>query len=368
MGLLKGTQDASGVNSMTLDTKPVKLTGLLPATANGQAVTYEQLSGGDANPVFQSVSTDTINEETSAAGVTVDSVLLKDADVTADALILAEDITLAKEVAHNIVVSDTTTPDTAGGDLLAKSGDGDGTGDGGGVIVEGGAAGATGMGGIIYLISGEATEGSSGDVDMFSGDVATLGNSGNIGIGSGSSNTSGDSGYIGIMTGPAAIGGTGNIELTTGNTASGVAGDIILETGTGDSATVVPVISLNKAVVKKPLSSAHETGDTVTGVELVNGLLTVTQGTGFLTLPDTADITTAIGSTPAGTEFDFTVNAVGMTATNVVTLVVGASMSVVTTPIVTGSDVLTVAQDVQVVGKFKIIFDSATTCKLFRIA
>lgn len=43
MGLLKGTS-VGNVNTVTLDTKAVKLSGLLPGTATGDAVTYEQLT------------------------------------------------------------------------------------------------------------------------------------------------------------------------------------------------------------------------------------------------------------------------------------------------------------------------------------
>lgn len=338
--------------------------------------------------------------------------------------------TFSKEVNHTLSVSTTTTAATAGGNLVLSSGIGATSGAGGVLSLEAGAGGATGTGGAIDIKSGNggATSGNSGAVAIYSanetgadlsgavsvttgttvsadsgaltiatGNVATAGNggdvnvrtgrsttsgnsggmnistgdaatgfSGDVGIVTGASSVNGDTGSISLTTGSATIGGSGDINITTGGTASGVAGDIILTPGDGTSATVKPVISLNKAVVRKPQSASVASGGTITGPELVGGLIAATGATGNWNLPTAAQITTAIGSTPAGTSFEFIFNAQAMTATNTATLVVGAGMSVASAPAITGGGALTVTQDTQVTAGFQIVFDTPTTCKIYR--
>lgn len=254
------------------------------------------------------------------------------------ALSIGTDVTLAKEVNHAVTVTTTTTAATAGGNLVITAGTGNTSGNGGNAGLVGGAGGATGAGGTISVTSGAG------------------------------GGTSGASGTVSVASGSATSGNTGAITITSGNTASGAAGDVIITTGTFTSTTVCPMISLNKAVVRKPASSSVASGATITGVELVKGLIAATGATGNWQLPATADITTAIGSTPAGTYFDFVFNAQAMTATNTATLVVGANMTVMSAPAITGGGTLTVTQDTQVVGHFRITFDTATTCKISRLA
>lgn len=271
---------------------------------------------------------------------------LSDGSISTTSLILSNDltigtdITLAKEVNHSIVVATTTTAATAGGNITVTAGTGTTSAAGGNVTIASAGSGTTGASGTanITTAAGGATSGASGDVN--------------------------------IVTGNTTIGTTGDIILTTGNSASGLSGDIILTTGTQTSTTVKSVISLNKALIRKPenAASTSASGIVITGPELVGGHITVTGNTGNVLLPTTAQITTAIGSTPTGTSFDFFVNTVGMTGANIATLVVGTNMTVLTTPIITGSDTLTVAQAAQGIAQFRIIYNSATTCKLIRVA
>lgn len=299
---------------------------------------------------------------------------------------LGTDITGVKEVNHVITVATTTTAATSGGNIDILGGTGATSGAGGAINITGGTAGATagstggavnvtsgnsgagnGPSGQAKLKSGGSTAADTGVVTVASGNAVTSGNSGQTLIQTGTVGT-GDSGNVAISTGASTVGGTGDITLTTGNTASGLAGDIILTPGTHTSATVQPIISLNKAVIRKPASATVASGGTITGPELVGGLITATGATGNWQLPTTAQITTAIGSTPAGTYFDFVFNAAGMTGTNTATLVVGTNMTVMSAPPITGGGTLTVTQDTQVVGHFRITYDSATTCKISRIA
>lgn len=133
--------------------------------------------------------------------------------------------------------------------------------------------------------------------------------------------------------------------------------------------TTVGNIAAYWVAIKGPsVAETAATGGAITAAKLLTGYVDITGATGSVALPSAADITTALGSSPKGTSFDFIINAKGMTAANVVTLTVGANTSVPATPIITGSGTLTVAQDAQVVGKFTAIYDSATTIKLFRVA
>lgn len=250
---------------------------------------------------------------------------------------LGTDFTMAKEVNHSISVSNSTTAATAGGQITIQTGKGNTTGAGGALLLVGGAGGATGAGAAITITTGAG------------------------------GSTSGASGAATLQTGDATVGSSGSVTVQSGNTGSGVAGDVILTTGTHTSTTVVPVVSINKATVRKPSTKSIATGGTLTGPEVVGGYIEVTGGTGNVQLPTCAQITTAIGSTPAGTNFEFVVNCAGMTATNTATLLVGASMTVASAPAITGGGTLTCTQDTQVTAGFKIVYDTATTCKIYRL-
>lgn len=296
-----------------------------------------------AGAITNALVTDSTSKDTGAVilegGLGVEKAIFAGTTINAGtALSIGTNVTLAKEVNHTVTVTTTTTAATAGGNLTLTSGQGATSGAGGTNNLISGAGGVTGDGGVINITSGAG------------------------------GSTSGASGAINVSSGTATVGSSGTLTITSGNTGSGVAGDVILTTGTHTSTTVVPVISLNKAVIRKPASATVASGGTITGPELVSGLITATGATGSWNLPTAAQITTAIGSTPAGTNFEFIFNASGMTATNTATLVVGTDMTVMSAPAITGGGTLTVTQDTQVIGLFRVFYDTATTCKISRIA
>ena len=334
-----------------------------------------------------------------------------------------------------IVTVASGVPVTTGnsGNVVVSSGTGAATGNTGTVLVSSGAA-TTGDSGTATLKTGNATTGSSGvlaistgtgttasgNASIVSGNATTL--SGNIASSTGTAVTTGTqilstgnatttAGALTISTGTASTTGgliridTGNISAGTsaaiavttgtGTTATGAfsvttgaatttagaitlstgaavtAGNITLTPGTASSTTVSPVVILGKGVVTKSLDTSIATGATVTGIQLVGGHLSITGGTGNITLPSAADITTAIGATPVGTRIEFVVNAVGMTAANVVTLLMGAN--IVTQKMISAGDsatdqLLTVTNTSNVnMGIFRLCYITATTCSLHRI-
>lgn len=312
----------------TVDVTRIELASA--GTAAAPAITWD----GDTDTGIYQV---TANEIGITTGGTQRATVTSAGIQVVAAVNVGTDITLTKEVNHGITVTATTTAATAGGNVTITAGAGSTSGNGGGSSLIGGAAGATGAGGTITVTSGAGGA------------------------------TSGASGAITIASGAATVGSSGTITITSGNTASGVAGDVSITTGTFTSTTVCPTITLNKAVVYKPASSSVASGATITGVELVKGLIAATGATGNWQLPSTADITTAIGSTPAGTNFLFVFNAAAMTAANTATLVVGANMSVASSPAITGGGTLTVTQGSQVTAGFRIVYDTATTTKIYRL-
>ncbi len=338
--------------------KAVYIGGILnTAIGNNLATASGVTTIGSATPATISAAgvlgiastTDSTTKDTGSiiteGGIGVEKALVTGTSITAGttltagtALAIGTNVTLAKEVDHTVTVTTTTTAATAGGALDIVSGAGATSGTGGEASIKSGAGGVTGAGGVLNAVSGAGGA------------------------------TSGASGAVNIASGAATIGSSGTVTIATGNTASGVAGDIDLTPGTFTSTTVSPMISLNKAVVRKPRSTAFASGGTALGIDLVGGLLAATGATGNFQLPATSAITTAIGSTPAGTYFEFIFNAAAMTATNTATLVVGANMTVQSSPAITGGGALTVTQDTQVIAKFGIFYDTATTCKIVRLA
>lgn len=267
------------------------------------------------------------------------------------------------------------------------------TGNSGNVSVASGAGAATGNTGTVSVASGAATTGDSGTATLKTGN-ATTGSSGVLSVTTGTGttatgkitastgNATTTSGLVEIATGTATTT-TGAITATTGNAtttsgaislATGTAvtvGNISIVPGTASSTTVSPVVILGKGVVTKSLDSSVATGGAITGVQLVGGHISVTGGTGNLALPSAADITTAIGATPVGTRIEFVINAVGMTAANIVTLTMGAN--IVTQKMISAGDsatdqLLTVTNTSNVnMGIFRLCYITATTCSLHRI-
>lgn len=315
------------------------------------------------------------------------------------ALTVGTNQTFAKEVNHTISVTTTTTAATAGGNLVVVGGGGATSGAGGYAAVSGGNGGATGTGGAVYLASGNggatsgdsgivsigtaaetgtdntgsvaigsgtAVNGTSGVININSGNCSGTGASGDNSIGTGNVGTA-NSGDVIVYTGEVSTaGGSGDIILNTGDTVSGLAGDVILEPGSGTSATVCPVTNIKGGLERQPSNSSVGSGGSITAVQLVKGHITGTGATGNWQLPNTADIITALGSVTVGTNFEFIFNAATMTAANTATLVVGTDMTV-STPVITGGATLTVHQANNVTGGFRVVFDTLTTCKLYRI-
>ena len=86
--------------------------------------------------------------------------------------------------------------------------------------------------------------------------------------------------------------------------------------------------------------------------------------TGSITLPSATDIATAIGgSIGKGTSVEFTVE---NSSTGDATLVLGTGISVQTSPTIAGTNSLVVSQ-ANVIGRFRMVFTSATTAMLFRV-
>lgn len=275
---------------------------------------------------------------TVAGNETVAGSLTANAIASTTTLNVGTNQTFTKEVNHTLTVSATTTAATVGANLSIAA-----------------AAGATsGNGGVLNLDAGAggATAGSSG---------------GALNITSGASGAGGGpSGAVTIST-PAGTT-SGDINITTGAASGTTSGNINITPGTPTSATVASATVITKGLIRNPLSTTTASGGTITGPQLVGGLIAATGATGNWQLPTAAQITTALGATPAGTNFEFVFNAAAMTAANTATLVVGSGMTVMSAPAITGGGALTVTQDTQVVGVFKIIFDTTTTCKISRIA
>lgn len=122
--------------------------------------------------------------------------------------------------------------------------------------------------------------------------------------------------------------------------------------------------------IKGPqVAETAATGGAMTAAQLLTGYIDITGATGNVALPTAANITTAFGTVAKGTIFEFTVNAVGMTAANIVTFTLGAGVTAMSAPALTGGGLLTVTQDTQVVGRFQLIaVDAGVNYKIIRIA
>lgn len=399
---------ANGAKVLDIATTGLAVTGAISATTTVTATTGISL-GTDLTGLKEVNHTITVATTTTAATAGGNLTLLGATGATSGAggdIIVTGGTGGATAASVGGAITVTTGVSGAGGGasgvLSVKSGIGTtstGTATFGSGNASGGTSGnVTVTSGTGTTASGTATYGSgnatttSGNVTLSSGTGDTAGTvivstsnatttAGALTISTGTASTTG--GLIRIDTGNISAGtsaavavttgtgttGTGAISFTTGNASAGTAGNITLAVGTASSTTVSPTTIIASNTVNKPLNTASvATGVAITGRQLVDGYIAITGGTGNVTLPDTSAITTAVGATPAGTVLNFTVNAVGMTATNTVTFVVGANMSVASAPAITGGGTLTLTQDTQVIGVFKLVFITATTTKLFRIA
>lgn len=263
-----------------------------------------------------------------------------------------------------------------------------GTGGGGSNIsIVSGAGGATtsaaggaetgGAGGALQLSAG-----AGGALNASSIGTSGAGNSVSISSGASGAAAGGTSAAAGNVTITAAnsgnattAGNAGNITITAGNAGSGgttgLGGNVTLTPGTTNSTTVSPIVILGKNVVTKRPTASVASGATITGKQIVDGYIEGTGATGNWQMPTAAQITTAIGATPAGTTVEFTFNATNMTATNVATLLVGANivaMKQTSSGDSATSQLLTITQTSGLqMGIFRLVYDTSTTCTLHRI-
>lgn len=281
--------------------------------------------------------------------------------------------TYAKEVNHTVSVATSTTAAAVGGTLTVAAGTGATSGNGGPLVLNAGAGGATAAstGGQITITAGASGVGGGPSGAIVASTPNGTTSTGLISATSGNA-SAGTSGAVSLVTGSGTTA-TGAINITTGNASAGTAGNISLTAGTTSSATVSPIVIFNNNVVCGGLGAGTiAAGGTATGKQIVDGYLAVTGATGNLQLPTAAQIITALGFTPnAGTDLEFIINASGMTATNVVTLLVGANM-VALKQVSAGdsatSQLLTVTQTAGVhIGVFKIVFDTTSSCIIGRV-
>lgn len=249
---------------------------------------------------------------------------------------------LEKEVDHIIYVNDSTTTDENGGEITITAGKSDGIGKGGGIYINGGRGGSDGNGGDITLVTGQGG--------------TTSGNSGSINIGTASELSSDYSGTIEIGSGQTKDGLSGNVTIRTGTVnGTGYPGYILINPGDSASTTNEACTFISRAVHFPNTTITNvSTGDTVTGAQLLKGLITVTGGTGNLNLPSFAQLSTATEGNfdIPGSHFDFVLEAINMTAGNTVTLVVGANMT--TKSVVTGGTTLTLTQASDALACFRV--------------
>ncbi len=145
----------------------------------------------------------------------------------------------------------------------------------------------------------------------------------------------------------------------------------------GTTATITGKLT-SAAQVLKPTTAtvAANSGTTLTAAMMLTGYVEVTGTTGSLALDTVANITTALGHTPVpGESFEFVINTKGatpMTSTNVVTLTAPASCIFMkqfnTTDVGTAFIPTVTATDGIHVGKFLVIFQTATSIVVQRIA
>ena len=151
------------------------------------------------------------------------------------------------------------------------------------------------------------------------------------------------------------------------------------ETTTGNT-NLQTNVALNYIPATGTLSAINFTGTTLKGRNFIQLNPTVvasatptavniaTDGyisaTGSITLPSATDIATAIGGTIGkGTSVEFTVE---NSSTDDATLVLGTGMSVQTSPTIAGTNSLVVSQ-ANTIGRFRLVFTSASTAMLFRV-
>lgn len=212
-------------------------------------------------------------------------------------------ITFAKETAHTVTVTDTTTSATAGAAYSITGAAGVTSGAGGAITVTSGAGGTTGLGGAVSLIGGV------GGTTSGAGGAAALrgGAGGTAGTGAG-----GAASLVGGASGTGATGAGGAVSVTGGAASStNGAGGAVTKTGgagagTGDGGAVASVGGAGGATsgVGGAVTLAGGAGGTSAGV---GGAITLTGGTpvaaatagGAITITGGTSTTSAAGGVVA---------------------------------------------------------------------
>jgi hypothetical protein len=241
---------------------------------------------------------------------------------------IAGNITLTKEVAHSLSVSDSTTANTVGAALSLTGAKGTGTAAGGALTLTSGAAsngtavnpGASGGISLVVGAAGTATTGTAGN----GGSILLTGAAG--GASTGASSTAGNGSSIVLTAGDGGA-------SSGGSDVAGNGGSIIFTGGAnGSGATVgrqgflfsrMPGFSLKKSVV------ALTTSATLSAAAMYSSIFTASQGGGAA-----ASYTTPTGSQLAGVlptgfgvgdTFEFSITNISTNASEIATLVAGAS-------------------------------------------
>ncbi len=301
------------------------------ATVTTLNVTTENLTGvftqGSTGQFTADASGNLITTGTAATGaLTVTGAISASTTVT-----VGTNQSFAKEVDHTITVATTTTAATVGGKISIQGGTGATSGAGGAAELIGGTAGAT--------------AGATGGAVNITGGAQGAGN--------------------GI---------TGAVNITTQNATGGAAGNILLTPGTSSSTTIAPVIIFGSNRITKPVGKTVAAGSLITGLMMVSGYIEVTGTTNSSAFDSAANITTALGSSPAGTTFDFYINTMGsvvMTAGNVLTVTAGANTQFMKQTSAGDSASAFLATVTATAGVhsaiFRVTYDTATTISIQRI-
>lgn len=130
-----------------------------------------------------------------------------------------------------------------------------------------------------------------------------------------------------------------------------------------------------QGLIKRPVTTTTvAAGSLITGAMIATGYIEITGTTNSSALDSAANITTAIGTSPIGTTFDFTLNTIGatpMTATNVLTITAGAGtqfMKQISAGDSASAFLATVTATAGVhLAHFRVTYDTATTITIQRI-
>ena len=166
-----------------------------------------------------------------------------------------------------------------------------------------------------------------------------------------------------------AIGYNSNVASNALTNATAIGYGAIVNTGNAiklGNASVTAITTSGNIINLNPTLAAINTSATATAANIVSGYITSTTAAAVtITMPTATLIATEIGGTVSrGTSLEFSVENTG--STNAVTLAVGTGITVQSTVVVTGSNSLVIAS-ANNIGRFRLVFTSGTTAKLFRI-